>query len=196
MLGGQADLGGGGHLPPGYSLSPKELHPQKGKDDDEEEEEEEEADDGLHGVQEGDHQVPQGSPVPARAEPGCGGRGGTRAMGGQGDVKGHGGDEGTQRQRGDEGRQLGTQAPHDGSVHPHVLTRACTAPVLADPQTRTDQQTDGQADGQSSGAQPVSTYFVTLKMRSNLRARSTLIPKDVPGFTTAQITSKMLPMIT
>lgn len=40
------------------------------------------------------------------------------------------------------------------------------------------------------------TYFVTLKMRSNLRARKTLIPKEVPGFITAQITSKMLPMIT
>lgn len=40
------------------------------------------------------------------------------------------------------------------------------------------------------------TYFVTLKIRNNLRARNTLIPKDVPGFMTAQITSKMLPMIT
>lgn len=40
------------------------------------------------------------------------------------------------------------------------------------------------------------TYFVTLKIRNNLRARNTLIPKDVPGFMTAQMTSKMLPMIT
>jgi len=39
-------------------------------------------------------------------------------------------------------------------------------------------------------------YFVTLKIRNNLRARNTLIPKDVPGFMTAQMTSKMLPMIT
>lgn len=37
---------------------------------------------------------------------------------------------------------------------------------------------------------------MTLKMRSNLRARNTLIPKDVPGLMTAQMTSKMLPMIT
>lgn len=40
------------------------------------------------------------------------------------------------------------------------------------------------------------TYFVTLKMRSNLRARNTLIPNDVPGLMTAQMTSKMLPMMT
>lgn len=40
------------------------------------------------------------------------------------------------------------------------------------------------------------TYFVILKIRNNLRARNTLIPKDVPGFMMAQITSKMLPMIT
>jgi hypothetical protein len=39
-------------------------------------------------------------------------------------------------------------------------------------------------------------YFVTLKIRSSRRARSTLIPKDVPGFMVAQITSKMLPTIT
>lgn len=37
---------------------------------------------------------------------------------------------------------------------------------------------------------------MTLKIRNNLRARNTLIPKDVPGFMTAQMTSKMLPMIT
>lgn len=43
---------------------------------------------------------------------------------------------------------------------------------------------------------PTKTYFVTLKIRNNLRARNTLIPKDVPGFMTAQMTSKMLPMIT
>lgn len=67
---------------PRYSLSPEELHPQKGKDNDEEEEEEEEADDGLHGVEEGDHQVPQGSPVPAGAELGWGDGGGTRGRGG------------------------------------------------------------------------------------------------------------------
>jgi len=72
---------GGPRPPPGYSLSPEELHPQKGEDDDEEEEEEEEADDGLHGVQEGDHQVPQGSPVPARAEPGWGAAGGPGTQG-------------------------------------------------------------------------------------------------------------------
>lgn len=34
-----------------YSLAPKELHSQKGKDDYEQEEKEQEADDGLHGVQ-------------------------------------------------------------------------------------------------------------------------------------------------
>lgn len=42
----------------------------------------------------------------------------------------------------------------------------------------------------------LKTYFVTLKIRNNLRARNTLIPKDVPGFMTAQMTSKMLPMMT
>lgn len=40
------------------------------------------------------------------------------------------------------------------------------------------------------------TYFVTLKMRSNRRARNTLIPKDVPGFMVAHTTSKILPTIT
>lgn len=40
------------------------------------------------------------------------------------------------------------------------------------------------------------TYFVTLKIRSNLRARNTLMPKEVPGLMTAQMTSKMLPMMT
>lgn len=40
------------------------------------------------------------------------------------------------------------------------------------------------------------TYLVTLKIRNNLRARNTLIPNDVPGFMTAQTTSKMLPMMT
>lgn len=42
----------------------------------------------------------------------------------------------------------------------------------------------------------LNTYFVTLKIRNNLRALNTLIPKDVPGFMTAQMTSKMLPMMT
>lgn len=51
-----------------YLLSPKQLHPQQSEDHDEEEEQEEKADDGLHGVEEGDHQVPQGVPVPERQE--------------------------------------------------------------------------------------------------------------------------------
>lgn len=40
------------------------------------------------------------------------------------------------------------------------------------------------------------TYFVTLKIRSNRSARSTLIPKEVPGLMAAQTTSKMLPTMT
>lgn len=44
----------------------KELHSQEGKDDDEEEEEEEQTDDGLHGTHQGDHQIPQGGPVPTK----------------------------------------------------------------------------------------------------------------------------------
>lgn len=50
---------------PGHSLPAKELHSQQGEDHDEEEEEEQQADDGLHGVEEGDDQVPEGRPVPA-----------------------------------------------------------------------------------------------------------------------------------
>lgn len=51
-----------------YSLSSEELHPQQGKHHDEEEEEEEQTDDGLHGVQEGDDQIPQRVPVPVRKQ--------------------------------------------------------------------------------------------------------------------------------
>lgn len=47
-----------------YWLSTEQLHSQQGKDYDEEEEEEEQADDGLHGVQQRDHQVTKRSPVP------------------------------------------------------------------------------------------------------------------------------------
>lgn len=50
--------------PWGHSLSPEQLHAQQGEDHDEEEEQEEQADDGLHGVEQGHHQVPQGVPVP------------------------------------------------------------------------------------------------------------------------------------
>lgn len=53
---------------PGYLLSPKQLHPQQSKDHNEEEKQEEEADDGLHGIEEGYHQVPQGVPIPVRQE--------------------------------------------------------------------------------------------------------------------------------
>lgn len=49
-----------------YSLSSKELHAQQSEDHDEEEEEEEQADDGLHGIQEGDHEVPQRVPISER----------------------------------------------------------------------------------------------------------------------------------
>lgn len=47
-----------------YILSSKQLHAKQSKDHDEEEEEEEQADDGLHGVQQRHHQIPQGGPVP------------------------------------------------------------------------------------------------------------------------------------
>lgn len=47
-----------------YSLATKQLHTQQSKDHNEEEEEEEKADDRLHGVQQGHHQVPQRVPVP------------------------------------------------------------------------------------------------------------------------------------
>lgn len=53
---------------------------------------------------------------------------------------------------------------------------------------------DPQAPGEGPGVP--KTYLVTLKIRSNLRARNTLIPNDVPGLMTAQMTSKMLPMMT
>lgn len=42
----------------------------------------------------------------------------------------------------------------------------------------------------------LETYLVTLKILNRRRALSTLMPKEVPGFTTAQMTSKMLPTIT
>jgi len=37
---------------------------------------------------------------------------------------------------------------------------------------------------------------VTLKILSSRRALSTLMPNEVPGFTAAQMTSKMLPTMT
>lgn len=40
------------------------------------------------------------------------------------------------------------------------------------------------------------THFVTLKILSSRRALSTLMPNEVPGFTAAQITSKILPTMT
>ena len=41
----------------------EELHPQQGEYEDEEKEKEEEGEDGAHGVEKGDDQVPQGGPV-------------------------------------------------------------------------------------------------------------------------------------
>lgn len=40
------------------------------------------------------------------------------------------------------------------------------------------------------------THLVTLKILSSLRARRTLIPNEAPGLMAAQITSKILPIIT
>lgn len=40
------------------------------------------------------------------------------------------------------------------------------------------------------------THLVTLKIRRSLSARRTLIPNEAPGFIAAQITSKILPIIT
>ena len=51
-----------------HSLSPKELHAQQSEDHDEEEEQEEQADDGLHGIKERDHEVPQGVPISERKQ--------------------------------------------------------------------------------------------------------------------------------
>lgn len=55
-----------------HSLSTKELHSQKGKDDDEQEKEEQQADDGFHGVEKRDDQVPERCPVPANRGQGLG----------------------------------------------------------------------------------------------------------------------------
>lgn len=52
----------------GYWLSSKQLHPQQGEDHNEEEEEEEQTDDGLHGVEQRNHQVSKRSPVPEEEE--------------------------------------------------------------------------------------------------------------------------------
>lgn len=124
-----------------HLLAAKELHSQKGEHNDEQEEQKQQADDGLHGVEKGDHQVPERRPVPAN------------------------------RGRWGWGVWLGPPA-------------GWRRPVLALPPP-------------PSGCQGIPrTYFVTLKIRNNLRARNTLIPKDVPGFMTAQMTSKMLPIIT
>lgn len=122
-----------------YLLAAEELHSQKCEDDDEQEEEEQQADDGFHGVEERDDQVPERRPVPAN-----------------------------------RGRRWGGGS---GWARAAVAEPACPPPRCPSPSSP-------------------KTYFVTLKIRNNLRARNTLIPKDVPGFMTAQMTSKMLPMMT
>lgn len=48
-----------------HLLAAEELHSQKGEDHDEQEEEEQQADDGFHGVEKRDDQVPERCPVPA-----------------------------------------------------------------------------------------------------------------------------------
>lgn len=48
-----------------HLLATEKLHSQKCKDDDEQEKEEQQADDGFHGVEKRDHQVPERCPVPA-----------------------------------------------------------------------------------------------------------------------------------
>ena len=55
-----------------HSLAAEELHSQKGKDNDEQEKEEQQADDGFHGVEKRDDQVPERCPVPAKRGQGWG----------------------------------------------------------------------------------------------------------------------------
>ena len=50
--------------------SPEELHSKEGKDEDEKEEEEEEGQNGRDGVHQGNHQIPQRRPVPAKKKKG------------------------------------------------------------------------------------------------------------------------------
>lgn len=151
--------GGGARLLPGYSLSPKELHPQKGKDDDEEEEEEEEADDGLHGVQEGDHQVPQGSPVPARAEPGCGAVGGPGPWGDKGMRR----DMGVMRgHRDSEGTRDGNSAPRHPTMAPCIHTCLLVLALPLHSQTHRHGQTNGQTDGRMDRAAVPNPSALTL----------------------------------
>lgn len=60
----------------GHLLATKELHSQKCEDDNEQEKEKQQADDGFHGVEERDDQVPERRPVPAEGGRRWGGRSG------------------------------------------------------------------------------------------------------------------------
>lgn len=46
-------------------LAPKQLHAKQGEDDDKEKEEKQQGGDGLHGIEQGCHQIAQRCPVPA-----------------------------------------------------------------------------------------------------------------------------------
>lgn len=72
--------------------------------------------------------------------------------------------------------------------------------MLMEPAPSASAETSARKKGKKTtlSARPcdASTHLVTLKILRSLSARKTLIPKDVPGLMVAQITSKMLPMIT
>lgn len=67
-------------------------------------------------------------------------------------------------------------------LHTQVYDKLCD--IMAKPEL--------QAQGQTF----MMTHLVTLKILSSLRARRTLIPNEAPGLMAAQITSKILPIIT
>lgn len=67
--------------PTGHLLAAKELHSQKGEHYNKEEKEEQQADDGFHGVEKRDDQVPERRPVPA--DRGGSGSAGEQKTGGQ-----------------------------------------------------------------------------------------------------------------
>lgn len=57
-----------GHSFVKIKLSPEKLHAQQGKDDNEEEEQQQQRGDGLHGIQQGGHQVAERRPMSAEGE--------------------------------------------------------------------------------------------------------------------------------
>lgn len=86
----------------------------------------------------------------------------------------------------------GAQGLQHRESHPHPTPRTPRAHGRQESPPPTPEHTAGT----TAPASTWTTYLVTLKILSSRSARSTLMPKEVPGLMAAQTTSKMLPTMT